>query len=766
MPAPTSGTLIGPAGVFNGLNQYLTRADAAGLGGQTAVTWFGFCQATAANVLDGIFGQGPLDGVVANHGLAIWWAKTGARGGAANCAIASIRTASGYMRLESSAALQSTTAMSLCLTYASGQLPKLYKDGAVDTPSWVGSVVGATATKDGTLTGAIVAGSGGTHIGTALNTTAELWAGTLDEIWLRAGVLTPEHIAAQHQAYADPEAFLGYGSTDTPENANLSVVAVPDVVTATKNVNTDIPVLDNDYEPGGGAKTLVSVGTPTAGTATKSGSNLRYNSGATFTGFARCTYVVSEPGGKQSTGVARIEVVEPASTSDYDIDLSKSPWKDMDNVNVSGTFADVLAAAKAGPNGRFYTWTGSTDTSYSQGTTFAWNSGVAGTAAKPKIIRVAGNPASHKIRNAQISLTTAYCGIWGVYLSGRANGSMILLGAQGTRAERCRITEWGHETSGTIPEASHAIAVNGSGHDSRIIRCEIDTPLAWTSAEVTRAGQLTRGLLKMGVRVAGNRLSESALRVICANTHFHDFIGRPGGDQGDYNKGQNDCFEGQYTDLFEPGESVASIMDTCLVEGNPETGGVVDMKGPGWTVRRLTMRDCVGGNLAFRGRAGNCVADSCYFYADTGGISAIGPDNILKGCVAQFISNTSNCDFQLLSGHSDSEIAEKPGSTRRPATNTKIYGGTGRLKIGYWLNTKTPFVADTPATGTVIYKHKPDPLDTTKGYTTQQPYTWSNQGATGTYFESGTDKKDDTVASPVAYTNAVPVTASEVGIDS
>jgi hypothetical protein len=477
------------------------------------------------------------------------------------------------------------------------------------------------------------------------------------------------------------------------------------------------------------------------------------------------------PGGIWLAG----DVVAAPVVSAYDIDETIEPYRSMSNENISGSFADVVNAYENGPNGRFYTWTGTSDTTYAEGTTFTL--GVSGTATAPRIIRVAGNPASHKLRNARVVINGAYTGIVGLQLSGRANTSMLSLNGRGSRAYRTRITAWGHRSDlgvTGITEGSMAIALGAGAHDALVVRCEIDNPLPWTATEKLRYPAFSRGLLKMGIRIpndpnfptgynqtTGGFIGLCPLRVAVAFTHFHDFIGKP--VPGNYNSGQTDFGEFGFSPNFARGLTVGSTVEGCLFATTAGESGIVDIKSPGWLFRNNTITGCPTGNLSARGGGGGNAFESIWIGADCGGLNLMGWDNVVKGVVCEMSNNTTGARLRLFSGHSSDEVAAQPGNTRRPAIDTIIYGGSSQIWIGHQNGTVNPYVADTPVTGTRIYEHQKPTADTTKGYRTQRTYDWAVKQNSG-YWES--DSQRFTTPSPVPFVNGTRLSPSSVGINS
>lgn len=92
---------------------------------------------------------------------------------------------------------------------------------------------------------------------------------------------------------------------------NRPPVAANDQVSAQAGVPVDIAVLGNDADPDGDALTLVSVSSAAHGTATVSGSAIRYQSMAGYSGTDTFTYVVRDAAGATASASVVVQVTSP-----------------------------------------------------------------------------------------------------------------------------------------------------------------------------------------------------------------------------------------------------------------------------------------------------------------------------------------------------------------------------------------------------------------------------------------------------------------------
>ncbi|MHA6324073.1 Ig-like domain-containing protein [Roseivivax sp. CAU 1753] len=158
----------------------------------------------------------------------------------------------------------------------------------------------------------------------------------------------------------------GNGGTDTGQLVvtvgtapNRPPVAVDDEAETNIGTPVTVDVSDNDSDPDGDPLTVVSVGTPTNGTAEVNGDgNVVYTPNDGFVGDDTITYVVDDGNGGTDTGELVVSVVDPEGRIDTDVfpvpaadqpfdpldgfDEDPDPLDDLDVVDGTGG-ADVIS---------------------------------------------------------------------------------------------------------------------------------------------------------------------------------------------------------------------------------------------------------------------------------------------------------------------------------------------------------------------------------------------------------------------------------------
>ncbi|MCP3855962.1 MAG: HD domain-containing protein [Actinomycetia bacterium] len=102
-------------------------------------------------------------------------------------------------------------------------------------------------------------------------------------------------------------------ATAPPAAGNEPPIAVTDLLHVINTITTDVFPLANDTDPDGDAVSLVSIGTPSAGSAYKLGSRVRYTPPSGFTGTVTIPYVIGDTGGT-TDGTIELTVVHPSTT--------------------------------------------------------------------------------------------------------------------------------------------------------------------------------------------------------------------------------------------------------------------------------------------------------------------------------------------------------------------------------------------------------------------------------------------------------------------
>lgn len=153
---------------------YLQSATTAWFTGHSALTMQAVVNVAsgAVGTDKGVLAQGALDGVTGNHGFALQLQAKGKRGGKTNVVSGIVTTSAGSVVVESAASSHQTGTRYWAMVYESGRLGRLNINGVDTVPSWAGTVVGATVTPGGTLTGTTSAKTGNWYIGYGADGTA------------------------------------------------------------------------------------------------------------------------------------------------------------------------------------------------------------------------------------------------------------------------------------------------------------------------------------------------------------------------------------------------------------------------------------------------------------------------------------------------------------------------------------------------------------------------------------------------------------------
>jgi hypothetical protein len=104
-----------------------------------------------------------------------------------------IETTAGLVQYETAANRQTRSWQHVVLTWKSGQLPKVYINGVLDVPTYVGSKVGSTTTADDALT-ATISGVEQIRLGQSLKDNSQSWDGKIDEFHLYNFVLSADQV--------------------------------------------------------------------------------------------------------------------------------------------------------------------------------------------------------------------------------------------------------------------------------------------------------------------------------------------------------------------------------------------------------------------------------------------------------------------------------------------------------------------------------------------------------------------------------------------
>ena len=297
------GALIGKAGAFNGTSSVMSLADAGWLNGLAGYSCQMWLKSSLQSTDKGFLAIGPITGQDADLGLGIRYDADGHSGGAVKVLTMEHNISDGRTRMETAANLATIQRQQVVLTWAQGQQPKLYTDGATLPPSYVNAA----------RSGLTAFGAGPLRIGASAKDSASGgWNGLIDEVRFRALALSPEWIVTEYANQNDPQGFYGLGGEDTFGDANRAPVALPVTAGTESGVAVDIPVLAVALDPDPGTVlTIDQLGTPSVGTAVIVGGQIRYTPPAAFVGTAVFTYRISD-GAKTSTGKVSVVVAAAA----------------------------------------------------------------------------------------------------------------------------------------------------------------------------------------------------------------------------------------------------------------------------------------------------------------------------------------------------------------------------------------------------------------------------------------------------------------------
>ena len=320
--------LDAPAGQAAG-GGALRQENVSWLTGPSSIAVEGLFQADATMVgtNKGLLAQGPLDGQDQNHNIVLRHAQTGFRGGASQPLIWSVNTSGGTARLESSANAQTTTVRHFLAAWESAALPRLWLNGALNAPSWVGKIVAGTPTQNSAITGTLLAATGlATIFASAWDAVAGGWSGLIGQLRFRAHSPSNDYALTLAEMLLDNEAFIGLGGRDASGDATAAPVAAPVTTTVASGGQVDVDVLAKAYDPDG---TLAIVGldgaTTPHGSAAIVAGKVRYTPNIGYGGQDRVGYTITD-GTKTAHGVIRVDVTggSPLPTA-YQFDYGL-PW--------------------------------------------------------------------------------------------------------------------------------------------------------------------------------------------------------------------------------------------------------------------------------------------------------------------------------------------------------------------------------------------------------------------------------------------------------
>ena len=281
---------------------FVTDADAETyLNGLDAITVSIWVKADAVDSDRGFFSTVPNNGD--DSDLGIRYDDRGFRGGGDDVIKFGLRTTNGSTNYESASGVQTTDWQHVVITWQSGEAPKLFLDGQLDTPTAAATPLGGTITD---VTDLFV-GKG--------QRSATSWDGQIDDVQIYGRALTLSEIVA---IYND-------GNTASP--VNTPPVALADSYTATEDAPLTViaaqGVLANDTDADVDTLTVVNFDVTSAAGGTVNVStdgSFSYTPLANFNGVDTFNYTISDGQGGTATSTVSITVAPvndtPVATDD------------------------------------------------------------------------------------------------------------------------------------------------------------------------------------------------------------------------------------------------------------------------------------------------------------------------------------------------------------------------------------------------------------------------------------------------------------------
>ena len=292
-----SGTLLGGAGSYNGTSSKAAIATQPWANGLSALTVEAVVKAAAAGVSRGILSAGPASATADTAlGLALSYQNPGRVAGSASTIAFKLGTTGGAAYVEAAASSQSSAAQCLAGVWASGQLPRLYIDGAQTIPSNSPAAITGTTQID-------IAG----WLSIGWSPVTGFWSGAIDEVRIRASAVPEATLRTQALNYLTPTLFYGIGAEDMATTANQSPVAGPIQISVTAGTVTDVDVAKIGVEPDGQPLTASVPSQPDRGTTVIVANKVRYTAPATGGVIGTAPFALSD-GLKSSSSVIRAKV--------------------------------------------------------------------------------------------------------------------------------------------------------------------------------------------------------------------------------------------------------------------------------------------------------------------------------------------------------------------------------------------------------------------------------------------------------------------------
>jgi hypothetical protein len=782
----TSSTgFSGTRALFNGTSSIVKQSDLTDFTGRSAMTWQIAVRASSGmqNTNRGYFAQGPFNSLDTDHGIVFRHAQTGAQGGAAKCLVFGIKLSTGWMLYESSINLQSANARYYWLVWQSGSLPKLYVDGVLDVPSWVGSIVGAVAAQDNALAGVTAAGSGSIAVGAGSWDSAN---GGFDGsmaavVRAMASAMSADQALTEYRNHSDPQTFYGLGGEDISGDSTSAPTAAPLAVAANAGTAKDIDVLAYAYDPDG-TVVISSAGSASHGniflTAADNTGVIRYTPAETYSGTDRWAYTLSD-GTKTATSYILATVAGQATPGTGEL---PNPLRSITGVNtyaklaayVHGTYTDPILGAVGQPTGGDHVFID--DGNYN------------GNTADPTLTLASpGDDADHPIVfratnrlgaviMTKLTITGDYIYLYGLKFdfdtvtSPTRNrcGQVVINGSTGPKILRCEFTNWWNYTSETVSsfttagKAGHALSFASNtlpGSGAEVGYCFIHDPHDWSAKEKVVGATNS---LRIFLRAYGDTEAKFHKNAHVHHCMFASTITRP--TPNTYGSGQADLIEiGDNAPNFPQVDKDNPIafagwrVEDCIFDGSgagggpvgysqtdlggtvdPDGSGVTDVKISGVTYRRCTFRNFGSGRTDIRSGALSRY-ESCWLDVPSG----------IQGSFHQFVGNKYNSGggLWLVTGATTYGIYT---GDQQACHNVRCTGNKGTLVVGKHFSTQ-----DIAVDGTIIEAH----TGTIKTQIDYPNATWDTKTAGN--LESGTTYTD--TASETATVPTAALANSTVG---
>ena len=254
-------------GVYGGDGDRMYLASGSFLNGLSEIAVELYFQAAATGGDQRIIDCGADNTGNREQGLMIRHDAVGYYGGAPQCIKVSLHVNDGSttwsVHYESAPNVHTTAWRHLLFEWKSGQLPKLYLDGKLDAPSWVGRMPASGTNNpqpNTTVTGTTLMPAGEFSIGGLPN--SKPWNGKIGLVTIRPTVVGSVQALAESRNRREPRRLYGISVFTAANPADVPVVAVPKEVSQQASTTQSYDVASDAYDPDD-APMLTSVGTPT-----------------------------------------------------------------------------------------------------------------------------------------------------------------------------------------------------------------------------------------------------------------------------------------------------------------------------------------------------------------------------------------------------------------------------------------------------------------------------------------------------------------------